>query len=241
MKLLAFDTSSNACSIALKIEDKIWQKYEVIPQQHATVILDWVQEILAKAAIDLFQLDAIAYSCGPGSFTGIRIGASVGQALALASGKPLIAVPSLQAIAQRIYRESGGKKVVIVLDARMEQVYCGYYHALEGGVMQQVREDCLRSIHQLDLEIKAPEEWILVTDSFGYKELSSQLAIDTLFQKTIQPVYPHALDSLTIAEHNFLTNKSLTIDQSLPTYLRSEDYWKKACPHPTLSHKWERE
>ena len=82
MKILAIDAATEACSVALKIDDQVISRFEIAPQQHSQKLLPFVDEVLSEAGIKLGQLDAIAYGQGPGSFTGVRIGVSVTQGLA---------------------------------------------------------------------------------------------------------------------------------------------------------------
>src|SRR5574337_2025289 len=100
MNILAIETSSTVCSVALYWDGDIVSKQVLDPNQHAKVILPMIDELLSIAEINIKKLDAIAFGCGPGSFTGLRIAASVAQGLALAHHLPLISISSLQALAQ---------------------------------------------------------------------------------------------------------------------------------------------
>src|SRR5471032_2163673 len=107
MKILAIDTSANACSVALLINNETLSSHKVIPMQQAQLILPMIEELLLTANITLNQLDALAFGCGPGSFTGVRIAASVAQGLAVAHDLPVISVSSLQALAQAAFLQLG--------------------------------------------------------------------------------------------------------------------------------------
>ena len=105
--LLALDTATEACSVALLHNGQVFSRYAVIPRLHAQSILPMISEVLAEAGIAKTDLDAIAFGRGPGAFTGLRIAVGVVQGLAFALELPVLAVSNLAAIAQRAYREQG--------------------------------------------------------------------------------------------------------------------------------------
>jgi len=82
MKILAIDTATEACSVALLSDNKVEEIFEIIPRQHTERVLPMVDAILGESGVSLSQLDALAFNCGPGSFTGVRVGTSVAQGLA---------------------------------------------------------------------------------------------------------------------------------------------------------------
>ncbi|HHW4671922.1 MAG TPA: tRNA (adenosine(37)-N6)-threonylcarbamoyltransferase complex dimerization subunit type 1 TsaB, partial [Xylella fastidiosa subsp. multiplex] len=88
MKLLAFETSTEACSVAVQVDGCVWERFEIAPRRHAELVLSWAEQLLAEAGISRRQLDAIALGCGPGAFTGVRLGISLAQGIALALDKP---------------------------------------------------------------------------------------------------------------------------------------------------------
>src|SRR4051812_31549034 len=121
--ILAIDTSTDACSAALLINGIVREKFRLAQRQHVQLILPLIHELLLEANLTLKQLDAIAFGCGPGSFTGLRIAASVMQGLAYAIDLPVIAVSSLQALAQGVYREFSANNVIVTMDAHMQSCY----------------------------------------------------------------------------------------------------------------------
>src|SRR5690348_12267838 len=127
MKLLALDTSSIACSVALLLDGDVHYLHKIAPMQQAKLILSMIEELLKTHSLKVNHLDAIAYGCGPGSFTGLRIACSVAQAFGLAADKPLIPISSLAALAQATYIEHQEKKVLAAIDARMDQIYWAAY------------------------------------------------------------------------------------------------------------------
>ncbi|MET0654347.1 MAG: tRNA (adenosine(37)-N6)-threonylcarbamoyltransferase complex dimerization subunit type 1 TsaB [Pseudoxanthomonas sp.] len=99
MKLLAFETATEACSVALYVDGQIIERHEIAPRLHAEYALPWAEELLSQAGIKRSQLDLIAISRGPGAFTGVRLAIALGQGIALALGKPMVGVSTLMAIA----------------------------------------------------------------------------------------------------------------------------------------------
>lgn len=219
MKIIALETSSDACSIALLNNDKISQKHQVLPQQHAAKSLTWVSQLLEDAGITLTEIDAIAYSSGPGSFTGIRIGAAIAQAFALAKDKPLLAIPSLQVIAQGAYREFGSQQVRIILDARMGQVYLGCYVLGSEGIMINECSDSLSTIEQIDFSLINFTGLLVANAVENYHPVA--------ITQMVTNYYPKAQDVLIIAEHLFKKGVVMTFEEALPIYLRNENIWKK--------------
>ena len=135
MRILALDTATEACSVALLTDTGIIGRFREVGRGHAEQILDMVDATLAEAGLHVGMLDAIAASVGPGSFTGVRISVSVAQGLAFGAGLPVIAVTTLEALALAAV-QSGAARVLACLDARMGEVYWGCYSAhAELGVM----------------------------------------------------------------------------------------------------------
>jgi tRNA threonylcarbamoyladenosine biosynthesis protein TsaB len=119
MKLLALETSAETASVALVFDDRLFSREGGTPGTHAQFVLGWVRELLYEAGLTLDQLDAIAFSAGPGSFTGLRLAVSVAQGLALGAGLPLVPVPTLDALALG----RGDGLHLCCVDARMSEVY----------------------------------------------------------------------------------------------------------------------
>ncbi len=130
--LLALDTATEACSVALLHDGKVLSHYEVIPRLHAQRLLPMIKTLMAEAGIAMSALDAIAFGRGPGAFTGVRIAIGVVQGLAFALERPVLPVSNLAVLAQRAWREHGVSQVASAIDARMDEVYWGCYHETAG-------------------------------------------------------------------------------------------------------------
>jgi len=134
MKLLALDTSSLACSVALQIDDEILDRHEEQAREHTRLLVPMIQAVLGEGEITLPELDAIVLGNGPGSFIGMRIAASVAQGLAFGGGLRIVPVSSLLAVAAQVMAVDGATHVAVCQDAHMNEVYLGLYERDEDGL-----------------------------------------------------------------------------------------------------------
>ena len=133
MKLLAFETATEACSVALWIDGEVSERFEVAPRRHAELSLPWAEALLADAGVARAQLDALAVSRGPGAFTGVRLGISLVQGIALALDLPVVTVSTLAVLAAGAPAAGDAERGVLAsIDARMGEVYAGAF-AVRGG------------------------------------------------------------------------------------------------------------
>ena len=143
MKLLALDTSTDACSVALLIDDEIVQDHRIASQQHAALILPMIDALMASAQLTPRDLDGVIYGRGPGSFTGVRIGVSVTQGIALGADLNVLGVSTMQSVAQGCLRESGDTLVSVSIDARMDEVYFCCYEKDDAALMTPVTAETI--------------------------------------------------------------------------------------------------
>ena len=139
MKILAIETSTEFCSVALWQEGAITGQSTEVGQKHSELLMAMIDSVLMEAGVKLAQLDGIAFGAGPGSFTGVRIACGVAQGLALGANLQVIGICTLQALAQGI----GKNRVIAALDARMAEVYFAVYEKVDNAWMT-VCEPCLR-------------------------------------------------------------------------------------------------
>ena len=225
LKILAVDTATEACSAALLVGDKLFSRWEEAPRDHTRKILPMVQAVLEDAGISLSDLDAIAFGCGPGSFTGVRIGISVAQGLAFGAGVPLIGISTLAAMAQGAYRLDGAEQVLTAIDARMNEVYFGRYELIDGR-MQLVGDEVVSDPAALvDVRGKLAGPVTCVGTGFEtYGETLSGLA-DELAVSQVR--FPAAEDMLPLARSAWLAGEAVPVEQATPVYLRDKVTWKK--------------
>ena len=133
MQILALDTSTEVCAVALGNGVDWRERSEVAGQRHSELLLPMIRALLAECGVTLKELDGIAFGAGPGSFTGLRIACGVAQGLALGASLPVVAVSTLEAIAQTRRDRAGGDRIIAAIDARMREVYVGAYERDVGG------------------------------------------------------------------------------------------------------------
>ena len=136
MNLLAIETSTDACSVALRCGGETRVDHRLEPRRHAQLVLPMIDALLAEAGLARAALDGVAFGRGPGSFTGVRIAASVTQGIALGLDIGVVGVSTLATLAQGCLREFGDTRVGVALDARLDEIYWGAFRATEGGVVR---------------------------------------------------------------------------------------------------------
>ncbi len=142
MKLLAFETATEACSVALYLDGEVAERFELAPRRHAELALPFAEALLAAAGIARSQLDAIAVGRGPGAFTGVRLGLALAQGVALALDRPLLPVSTLAVLAAGAPSDGPGL-VLAAIDARMGEVYAGAFRRQGADVVALDAEQVL--------------------------------------------------------------------------------------------------
>lgn len=220
--LLALDTATEACSVALLHDGRVLSHYEVIPRLHAQRLLPMIQQLLGEAGIALSAVDALAFGRGPGAFTGVRIAIGVVQGLAFALERPVLPVSTLACIAQRALREQGAGQVAVAIDARMDEVYWGCYRAREGE-MQLLGSEAVLPPEQVALPRDAGGEWFGAGTGWRYAD---RLALTPLGLDA--SLLPHAEDLLRLATFAWQRGEALPAEQAQPVYLRDNVATPKA-------------
>jgi tRNA threonylcarbamoyladenosine biosynthesis protein TsaB len=126
MRVLALDTATEACSVALQSGGEVIARFAEVGRSHAQQILGMVDAVLAEAQVSLSMLDGLAAGVGPGSFTGVRISVAVAQGLAFGADLPVVPVTTLEALALQVLQR-GAQRALACLDARMGEVYWGCF------------------------------------------------------------------------------------------------------------------
>ena len=151
MNLLALETSTNACSVALAFEGSIAERHVVQAREHARLLIPMIEELLSERAAALAELDAVVLGNGPGSFIGMRIAASVAQGLAYASGLGIVPVSSLAAIAAEVFATTAADDVAVAQDAHMNEVYLARFRRGESGLPVAEGETLLQPVGRIEL------------------------------------------------------------------------------------------
>ncbi|MDU8619247.1 tRNA (adenosine(37)-N6)-threonylcarbamoyltransferase complex dimerization subunit type 1 TsaB [Pseudomonas syringae] len=220
--LLALDTATEACSVALLHDGKVLSHYEVIPRLHAQRLLPMIKSLMAEAGIAMSALDAIAFGRGPGAFTGVRIAIGVVQGLAFALERPVLPVSNLAVLAQRALREHGVSQVASAIDARMDEVYWGCYHEA-AGEMRLLGEEAVLAPELAALPAHASGQWFGAGTGWGYAE-----RIPFSLTGHDAAMLPHAQDLLTLATFAWHRGEALPADDAQPVYLRDKVATPKA-------------
>lgn len=215
--LLALDTATEACSVALLHNGQLFSRYAVIPRLHAQRVLPMIDEVLREAGVAKTELQAIAFGRGPGAFTGLRIAVGVVQGLAFALERPVLPVSNLAAIAQRAYREHGAEQVAVAIDARMGEVYWGCYGVVDGLMRLQGTEAVLTP-ERADLPKEAQGQWFAA--GTGWQPYAEQLAVPVYAAD--EQLLPHAQDILSLAQDMWLRGEAVSAQQAQPIYLRDQ-------------------
>lgn len=217
MKILAIDTSTEACSAALSIDEEVIFRYKLAPRKHTDLILPMIDNLMEEAGLSVTQLDGLAFGRGPGAFTGVRIATGVIQGIAFGADLPVAPVSSLAALAQGCWREQKSEKVISAIDARMSEVYWSCYQ-LENGYMILSGEEGVYSADKAVLPkgkgwIGAGSGWDVYMDQLSAR-LEDQLADIRI------GTFPHAIDVCSLAIQAFELGKTVSAEQVRPVYLR---------------------
>lgn len=219
-KILALDTSSDACSVALWNEGEIIEDFQMLPRQHAQALLPQLQALLAEAGLRLGQLDAIAFGRGPGSFTGLRIAAATAQGLALAQDLPLLPLSTLQALALSAQKNYFARRVLTVLDARMDEVYWCAWQAGQGAP-EPLIEEKLDKPEAILLPTDQETDWLLVGSGGCYRERFPAQMLSQI-QQEIPDLYPRAAALAELGALAFLAGQAVDAADAQPIYLRDQ-------------------
>ncbi len=215
MNLLAIETATETCSVALAIGDEVQQRYRHEPRKHAELILPWVQDLLAEAGIGFNSVDAIAFSRGPGSFTSLRIGIGVVQGLAWASDCPVVPISSLAATAQ-VAAVNGAEFALVALDARMSEVFTALFRLNADGIMTLSGQErvCSPGLVQI------PDEGVVYAVGAGFERYPELNLAASELAGIRADTWPDAVSVIKLARHWLLENEALPAEMAQPVYLR---------------------
>lgn len=220
LRLLAIDTATEACSVALWLNGEILERYEVAGREHTQRLMSQVNQVMADAGLGFSQLDGIACGIGPGSFAGVRIGVGYVKGLALALDRPVIGVSSLAMLALRAVRLEGAEHVLAAIDARMNEVYFGAYRCTVAGLVEKYEPE---RVCAPDAVPKAKVQHVVAAGSGWntYREILSRTT-DAKIAQFFPAALPHAEEALHLALPQFMAGQGINADDLLPAYLRDK-------------------
>jgi tRNA threonylcarbamoyladenosine biosynthesis protein TsaB len=225
-KILAVDTATENCSVALKVGSDVIARCEFAPREHTIKILPMVDAVLAEAGIRLNQLDALAFGRGPGSFTGVRIGVGIAQGLAFGADLPVIGISTLAALAQGQYRATQSENVISAIDARMGEVYWGQYSRLRSGDWSVALQEYVIKPDDVN-SILVPDDKIWMSCGTGWETYADVLSHLSLNVESGAVLYPEAQDMAHLAAFAFARGETVSAEEASPVYLRDTVTWKK--------------
>ena len=221
MNLLAIETATEACSVALIHGDEVIARSELAPRRHAERVLPMADELLAEAGLARHALDAIAVGRGPGAFTGVRLAVSLAQGMALALDVPVVTVSSLAALALEAPDDGNADTAILaVIDARMGEIYAACY-----------RRDGEDGLVSLDDERVCTADALLLPEARAWQVVGSGWATyETVLQEKLgrEPRfadgarYPQALHVAELAACEFRAGRAQSPELALPVYLRDK-------------------
>ncbi len=222
MKLLALDTSSVSCSVAVTREDTIFERYEEQPREHTRLLVPMIQALLNESEVALSELDAIVLGNGPGSFIGMRIAASVAQGLAYGSGLKIVPVSSLAAVAAEVFADGDAAEVVVTQDAHMSEVYLGIFARGPDGLPVASISERLQAQEAI-AELDKAADGRRYAAGAGWQRYPELLANNTDRLDTVtDKLHPRARYLLGLGAQSLETGSSIGPAEVMPAYLRQK-------------------
>jgi tRNA threonylcarbamoyladenosine biosynthesis protein TsaB len=222
-KILGIDTSGETCSVAYHHKGVIIERRCSTPREHSQQLLPLIDEVLGTVNQGLKDLDALAFGCGPGSFTGLRLSAAVIQGLAFSHNLPVLAISSLQALAHQARRRLGAEHVLVAMDARMQQVYWACYH-WEAEEWTLVGSEQVVNPAEVPLPSLAGGGTVVAIGRgwASYPEALRERFAGYELIETAGDVDPLAQDVVSLALTAWQAGEALSPAEALPIYIRNQ-------------------
>ena len=215
LNLLALDTSTEYCSVALLRGEELTHRETHAVQRHSELILPMIGELLAASGVDLTRLDGIAFGAGPGSFTGLRIACGVAQGLAFGAGLPVVPVGTLLALAQ----EAGAPKVIACLDARMGEIYHAAY-LRDGGQWTEIAAPGVGPAQSAP--VPQGNGWFGCGSGFAVYAEALAKRYGGQLEGVAAALHPHARSIARLAAPVLAAGGGLSAEQAAPVYVRDK-------------------
>lgn len=216
--MLALDTATAACSVALRVGESISTIHRIIPRSHSRELLPMIEELLFREHVSLSDLTVIAFGCGPGSFTGLRIAVGVVQGLGFSLDIPVIPVSTLACLAQGHYRRHGHAQILVAMQARQQEIYWGSYRAKD-ELVAPVFSD--RLIDASQVLLPGPGTWSGIGDGWQHQEMMEK-CLDQKVVEIDMSELPNARDIVLLASRDLTNGNTLTAQEARPVYLRDK-------------------
>ncbi|WP_028917181.1 tRNA (adenosine(37)-N6)-threonylcarbamoyltransferase complex dimerization subunit type 1 TsaB [Pseudoxanthomonas sp. J35] len=218
MKLLAFETSTEACSVALYLDGEVRERFDIAPRRHAELALPWAGALLAEAGVARAQLDAIAVGRGPGAFTGVRLAIALAQGVALALERPVVALSTLQVLAAGAPAD-GPEHILAAIDARMGEVYAAAFRR-EGAALFALDAERVLPPEAVELPAGLAGPWQGVGTGFA----AAGGALARRLGDAVAPIdaaaLPRAGELARLAAAAFARGEAVVPERIEPAYLR---------------------
>ncbi|NCT67518.1 MAG: tRNA (adenosine(37)-N6)-threonylcarbamoyltransferase complex dimerization subunit type 1 TsaB [Rhodanobacteraceae bacterium] len=216
MNLLAIETATESCSVAVLAGERLVARSELAPRRHAELVLPMCEAVLAEAGLSRRALDALAVGCGPGAFTGVRLAVSAAQGIALALAIPVVPVSSLAALAMQAPDDDAA--ILAVIDARMGELYAGAFRRGADGLVEPIGEESVGTAEQLALP-PAPAWNVVGSGWASYGDaLTARLPAPPRWVDGAR--YPQAVDVARLAAPLARAGRGIAPERLQPVYLR---------------------
>lgn len=229
--LLALDTSTEACSVALLRNDTISERYIEAPREHMLRLLPMVDELLVEQQLQLRDLDGIVFTRGPGSFTGLRITLGVVQGLAFGANLPVLPLSTLAVLAQ-VAQAPAGRLILSAIDARMDEVYCAWFQVGDDGLVRACSEERVCAPEAV-ASMATGEPWLGVGSGWNYAARLPTAGRGDI----VAAALPRAAAALRLALPRWLAGERYAVEQVAPVYLRDDVAWPKSGAQKNDKHK----
>jgi len=216
--LLAFETATEACSVAVYVDGVVRERHAIAPRQHATLALPWADALLDEAGVARSQLDAIAVGIGPGAFTGVRLAVALAQGIALGLDRPVVPVSTLAVLA--LSGKPAGlamdSELVAAIDARMGEVYLGRFVVDADGLVTARGAEVLVAPDAAQVDVASDAIGI----GTGFAAANGALVARLGLARVHADALPHAAELALLAARAYERGEAIAADALEPAYLR---------------------
>ena len=219
MKLLAVETATEACSAALMINGEITEQFCLTANGHSKLILPMVDSLLVDAGLQPSDLDGLAFGCGPGSFTGVRIATGIIQGIAFALDLPIVPVSNLAVVAQDFFDHNPENLAFVAMDARMNEIYWGIYQRNTSGFAELLGKEAVLPANEVEFPdmsgVGIGSGWKVY-----YQELLTRLSHRVIRYEVDN--LPRARAVVRLGAEGFKQGLAVAVEDAMPVYLRDK-------------------